>query len=382
METGELLKKIDLRAMAEEAGAHFNARNSSACPLHGGNNPTAFHIYIGNDGRQRWHCFTNCPEEHNDGDAISFWMAWKKVDFATAWRELCERYGGGYAPLQQQQRQPDNRLPAPEPLPAAEWMARAQSFALWAQEQLWGAGGAVGLEYLRRRRGLRDETIHAALLGWNPIVLKDNPERWGLSTDGPIWLHAGVTIPHRSSRNGEEVQGMKIRCFNGGRAVEGAGKKYRGPRGGRMALYGAELWHGWPILLLVEGEFDCLLAWQEIGDLADVATLAGAKSRLDTRDAMALLEKVAVIAIYDADEAGRQGGAAIAMQWPRAMQVPPPDHDLTDYWQHGGNLRGWLAGVLAAQYERLLDGLDSGQQAEVFVQWLGEYEKCALAARS
>jgi len=149
-----------------------------------------------------------------------------------------------------------------------------------------------------------------------------------------------------------------------------------------MALYGAELWHGWPILLLVEGEFDCLLAWQEIGDLADVATLAGAKSRLDTRDAMALLEKVAVIAIYDADEAGRQGGAAIAMQWPRAMQVPPPDHDLTDYWQHGGNLRGWLAGVLAAQYERLLDGLDSGQQAEVFVQWLGEYEKCALAARS
>src|SRR5512142_589032 len=90
----ELLQRLDLREMAEAAGASFARAASSTCPLHpDADNPTAFHLYCGRDGIWRWHCFTRCPAGQNDGDAISFYMRWRHVDFATALRELARREG-------------------------------------------------------------------------------------------------------------------------------------------------------------------------------------------------------------------------------------------------------------------------------------------------
>ncbi len=78
----EILERADLRGLAERAGAAFNPPGrgtASRCPLHGGDNPTAFHLYRGSDGRQRWHCFTRCPQGQNDGDAIGFYMSMTDV---------------------------------------------------------------------------------------------------------------------------------------------------------------------------------------------------------------------------------------------------------------------------------------------------------------
>ena len=94
MDVRSWLACIDLRALAEEAGARFGHGQASCCPLHpGADNPSAFHLYRGRDGRARWHCFTRCPQGPglNDGDAIAFYMRWQRVDFHTAVHRLASR---------------------------------------------------------------------------------------------------------------------------------------------------------------------------------------------------------------------------------------------------------------------------------------------------
>lgn len=392
MDIEALLRRVDLAALAEAAGARFDGRRSSHCPLHGGDNPTAFHIYPGADGRQRWHCFTQCPPGRNGGDALAFWMAWRKVDFPTALRELAAWAGAGIpAPVRASLRAVGAgagaeasaeagtgasalaECLAATALPGPQWRARAERFTAWAARQLWSDAGSAARRYLHAR-GLRDATLLAARVGWNPRPLRDRPAAWGYPADDwPVLLHAGVTLPHVTPEG--EVQGVKVRCFEAsGAPVTASGDKYRGPRGGRMALYGRERWAGLPVLLLVEGEFDALLAWQEAGDLLDVATLAGARAALDMRDALALLEKAAVAAVYDADAAGQAGGAALVARWARITQLEPPDHDLTDTWVHGGDLRGWLAQVAAEQLEGLLARVGD------MPAWQALWERCRVAA--
>ncbi|MDX9955610.1 MAG: toprim domain-containing protein [Anaerolineae bacterium] len=378
MDIEALLRRVDLAALAEAAGARFEGQRSSHCPLHGGDNPTAFHLYTGADGRQRWHCFTRCPPGRNDGDALAFWSAWRKVDFPTALRELAA-WADGEAPVALNLRgqvssfREGSAKADLAPPPGPVWCARAARFTAWAARQLWGEAGGAARRYLHGR-GLRDTTLLAARVGWNPRLLRDRPAAWGYPADDwPVLLHAGVTLPH-VLRTGE-VQGVKVRCFEmPGVPVLASGYKYRGPRGGRMALYGRERWAGLPVLLLVEGEFDALLAWQEAGDLLDVATLAGARANLDVVDALALLEKAAVVAVYDADAAGQAGAATLAARWARVTQVAPPDHDLTDCWVHGGDLRAWLAGVAAEQLEGLL------ARVGAVPAWQALWERCRVAA--
>lgn len=86
----DLIKsRLSLRSLAEEAGAQFKT-DSSPCPLHSGDNPTAFRLYADD---QRWHCFTHCPQDRNDGDLITFYMRWRNLDFKTVVIELANHAG-------------------------------------------------------------------------------------------------------------------------------------------------------------------------------------------------------------------------------------------------------------------------------------------------
>ena len=76
-----LLSNVDLTTLAEQAGAQFHTSGKnqrSVCPLHKGDNKNAFTVYTGDDGLQRWHCFTGC---HTGGDAIDFVRSWKGYEF-------------------------------------------------------------------------------------------------------------------------------------------------------------------------------------------------------------------------------------------------------------------------------------------------------------
>ena len=86
-----ILAKSDLVVYVERAGGVLRkngSRYSCACPLHGGDNTTAFSIWQSGDGRMRWKCFTG---ECGSGDAIRFVEVWQHLDF----RAACVWINGG-----------------------------------------------------------------------------------------------------------------------------------------------------------------------------------------------------------------------------------------------------------------------------------------------
>jgi hypothetical protein len=360
---------IDLHVLAEQAGARFNGRHSSRCPLHNGNNLNAFHIYYGQDGIMRYHCFTNCPEGANGGNAINFYMRWRQVDFKTAVDDLSRMFNVqvGSNSIQAEHIKPSEIDPAPTP-PSSQWKSRAAAFVSYAHDKLWNDQRA--LDYLMGR-GLIEDTIGTFNLGYNPRDLSDSAEHWGL--DGkPIWLSRGIVIPYARD-DALPIWFVNIRRPSGT-------PKYMGPRGGVRGIY-----HGpiavHPVLLLAEGEFDTMLAWQSANDLCDVATLGGARHRIDMLDAAVLMRYSAIVCAYDLDQTGERGsdyvhgavGARISIAHPNA-------HDLTDYWKSGGDLRRWIAGHVVEQMELLIAELDEHQQPELFCKWLAVYQR-ALDAR-
>lgn len=390
MDTTIILREIDLQALAEEAGAQFNSSLSSRCPLHNGNNPHAFHLYRGQDGVMRWHCFTNCPDGGNGGDAIAFYMRWKQVDFKTAICELGHRLGLDNQPTTGPARRQASHIThpmvdLPDELPSEAWRARARQFANYAALELAARDDAM--TYLTQDRFLTIETIREFGIGFNPANLYDAPAKWGVAGVHRVWLPAGIVIPHE--RDGELHFINVRRAMAGDRLSERLGTcddklldcKFFGVRGGKRGLFGKLTGQPKPIAVLAEGEFDCMLAWQCARDFCDVATLGGARHRLDVRDASDLSRAFVIVAVLDADGAGQRGAEYLARVSRRIVIVEPPDHDLTDAVKRGVNLRRWLAGLVAEKLERLINGLDGNRHPDVFERWLAVY-KAAIDAEA
>src|SRR3989304_151026 len=176
-------ERVDLHDLAEEAGAEFRG-DSSRCPLHGGDNPTAFHIY---ENGRKWHCFTNCPEGENDGDVFAFYMRWKGVEGKEAVEELARRAKQSPGPCPKREG-----VQVKEPkVPGEAWRARAERFVAWAQEQLLSKASAQARAYLLAERGLDEHIWEVYRLGYCPMELYDRPERGGLNSGEKVWLPRG-----------------------------------------------------------------------------------------------------------------------------------------------------------------------------------------------
>jgi hypothetical protein len=80
LDVDRLLDALDLADLARQAGAKLTGRGNTTCPLHGGDNPAAFHVWSADDGRQLYTCFTHC----GTGDALAFIQKWKTLDFIEA----------------------------------------------------------------------------------------------------------------------------------------------------------------------------------------------------------------------------------------------------------------------------------------------------------
>lgn len=264
--------------------------------------------------------------------------------------------------------------PAPTP-PNDQWKSRAAAFVSYAHDKLWNDQRA--LCYLMER-GLIEDTIATFDLGLNPRDLSDSAERWGL--DGkPVYLSRGIVIPHKRYIVTGNGDGEFPIWFVNIRRPAGT-PKYLVPRGGVRGIYHGPI-SGHPVLLLAEGEFDTMLAWQSANDLCDMATLGGARHRIDVLDGSVLTRYSSIICAYDLDQAGELGSEYLRRAIGARMSVAHPDaHDLTDYWKSGGDLRRWIAGRVVEQMEPLIDALDEYQQPELFCTWLSVYQR-ALDAR-
>lgn len=285
------------------------------CPFHADTNPS----FCITPGKRRWKCF-GCGA---NGDALDLVVKVRGLSIPDAMRFLT---GQSWLTSEQRPATPAEKAYRPSGLPLAEASKLAQESA----SRLWSAEGATARAYLNGR-GLTDETIRARRLGWTPGVRIPSRE------PNKTHVAVGITIPWYDL---EILKKLNIR------QPEGSRPKYKSAFEDRPRLYPDchSVRVGKP-LVIVEGEFDAMLLWQELGELAGVITLGSASIRPDPQAKGVMLRSPAWYLAGDADDAGDKAASG----WPsraRRIRPPQPFKDWTDAHKGGLNLcRYWAEAI-------------------------------------
>ena len=197
--------------------------------------------------------------------------------------------------------------------------------------------GKQALDYLRRR-GLSDETIRKAALGYHPGPWRAPASQWGRTT----WLAQGIVIPWL-------IEGGIWRLTIRDERVTEGNRRYLQVSGGSNGLYLAQsLLLKRPAVVLTEGEFDALSLAQECGDLVAVVATGTTKGSHTPRWISLLAQQGRVFVAFDAE---RDKGDADAQWWTRrlgnAQRLRPLWNDANQMLQDGVNLREWISAALA-----------------------------------
>jgi DNA primase len=298
------------------------------CPFCGGND--RFRIQ---PARDRFYC-RGCGKS---GDSVQYLRDFKGMSYFEALLAL--------------DREPDYSLIKSKPIliakaepppPPQAWQERASAFAMQSQAILWDSAGAKMRQWLHEEKGLSDDSIRKAGLGYNPADVYEPRPSWGLpealSEKGnpkKVWLPAGLVIPFAMQG---KVQRLRIR-----RSDPGDGNRYiivSGSSMGPMILGGREA----KAAIVVESELDAILLWQEVGDLCNVIALGSAQAKPDARTQTLLKRMKTILIGLDDDEAGQK---EIIRYWLRAFPqakyyAVPGGKDPSGAWQEGLNLRLWV----------------------------------------
>jgi len=188
-------------------------------------------------------------------------------------------------------------------------------------------------------RGLKDETIRKARLGWIPKDWWHRREEWGLPRElrpngrpKGLWVSRGLCIPVM-----EDDQVLRVKIRRGAPDL-----KYYAPPGAPavpMVLRGAG--NAW---VVVESELDGILLCQEAGELVSVIALGSATIR-PRGELLELLEGAPQILVaLDSDQAGAKEAHGWWLKtFPRAKRWPcPRGKDPSDAWKSGLDLKLWI----------------------------------------
>ncbi|MCP4540119.1 MAG: hypothetical protein GY832_23525 [Chloroflexi bacterium] len=303
-------------------------------------------------GKGKWHCIggKGCDKR---GDAIDYLKERDGLTYRAALDALGvdgSNYGDGPRPL------PRPRPPKGVTAPSPTWQGRGRRFCEECKATLWAPGGAKALDWLRGR-GLSDETIKSASLGYNAADLTEDRATWGLETPEVkpgerkprgVWLPRGVVIPW-------EIDGELWRV-NVRRPVPAKSKdKYRGPAGwgGGSPLYNAGALTIDKPAMMVEGELDALTLAQVAGNLVTPVATGSTTGARRARWIARLALCPAVLVSFDADE----GGEGAAPYWLRvldnARRWRPYWGDANAMATDGADVRGWVEAALDDESEML-----------------------------
>ena len=327
MRIDDLKSRLDIVAVMQREGLELKKRGAvwvAHCPFHAEKSPS-FTVW---EGSQSYFCFGGgCGEW---GDVIGFISKHRGVSTKEAMQYL---EGGAVGePIRKLEKPKEKHWSEDSPVTSTDFQ---QGFKLWAKmcrDYLWGeqcakvvfSDGLSPLEYLKKR-GLTEETIRSFGLGYNPIY---HEAHWG---DGVVKLHKGITIPNfRHS----VLVGVNIR------REEGARVKYGFV--GRRVLYNADEVEKRKIVMIVEGEFDAMLAKQEFGDVLPCCAFGQARGSVPLHDRMLLAKKQRIGFCFDNDDAGLDALSSITEGIEAWLPVAVPfGKDITEYWQQGGNVQLW-----------------------------------------
>lgn len=286
---------VDLRRVSGHGGGEF----AGSCPFCGGDD--RFRVWPSSG---RWWC-RQCKSK---GDPVDLVMELEGITFAEAVAKLA---GGVINGPMGAKRQPTK--PEPEQDFTA-WQSRAREFHHWALDQL----GKDALRYLATR-GLDDITAYGAGLGWNPRLITDRGEHWGLT--GRVTLSPGLVIPYEYEG---QITAFNIRTSSGYRIVRGSRLAIDGQR----VIFKPSPWDITGQVILFEGEIDALSAWQALADpTIGVGSIpAGNLTSLDQiggRDCWVC---------FDTDKAGKDAAAKAADLGAKVINLPEKYKDFNAFY--------------------------------------------------
>lgn len=319
----KLKAQLDLRQIVERdlGKPRYRGRDYVAfkCPLHSEHKGYSLVVYA-----DHWRCFGKCQ---TGGDAI----AWMQRRHALTFREACAMLTNGDVPTTPHHQHAGKSAESLSQPPDPDWQTKARRVIDQAVERLWSHAGARAMAYLTGR-GLDGTTIAIAELGYIPGA----PTAWR-EIDG-LNVPCGILIPWIVD---DTVWGIKVRRAAGD-------VRYQQVAGGNIhgCLYLADRILPRTPLIITEGEFDALIAWQVGGDFARAAAIGSAShARIDRRWYGALLSVPRVIACMDADPAGAgaAGQLAALSGAVKCVQVPS-GKDLNEFYQQAGEsaVKEWL----------------------------------------
>jgi hypothetical protein len=354
----QLSNRTNLRDLIVAELGQPDRHKKWVCPFHADKHPS---MSISPKGR-RFKCWS-CGES---GDALDWVRLRNGVDVVEAARILEPSLRPNpeiLTPMVKRSTPSPIRIVAPKPVDPIpwqdpDWQAAIDQLVLRAEKRLWSPEGRDALGWLRTR-GLADHIIGMFRLGY---VAKDGkPEG--------IWAPRGIVVPwlapgawYGPSTEPTDAHGNPIPRWVGA-MIRKLMPDVLDPwlkedqRGKCHTLAGSRRGYGYPYddfpkpgrpCLIAEGEFDALIAFQEIGHIVDVMTVGGALQTPAPQalDALAGCSHWLVASDYDA------AGTADVAKWRergpgKVRRLMLPDvNDLTDYFKAGGNLREWIAGEL------------------------------------
>lgn len=280
------------------------------------------------------------------GDIYDFFQRHFGWSLTEAKTHVENYYGGLRVPFSDYVPSPAHHEP-----PSAAWQSAAQQLMLEGVRYLHSDKPHAKwvYDYLKNQRGLSDETIRRARLGYNPRWQIMN---WRDAEGQPARLAPGIIIPVEADG---ALWALRVRCRVGNLAAALGRKdetykdgspypKYLSAPGSKLvgSLFNADALSLNRPALFVEGEFDALLAAQHLGDQVSVVTLGSTANTLANRWRDRLPETVYLA--LDADAPGQSATSRLQLDLPHAHPIPiPAGKDITDFVvQHRGDLKEWF----------------------------------------
>jgi len=308
----------EIKKVATTNGGEY----AGPCPFCGGRD--RFRVQPNARPFPLWMC-RKCTDSR--WDTIIGYVAMREhLDTRKDLHEIVKRItGNNFLQLQPQAK----RDPEPEPAkiaPGEEWQKTAEKIVNNCIDRLWDEkSGRKALEYLRKR-GIKDQTIDDFRLGYSPGIKIDD-----------LWVPKGITIPAITAG---EIWYIKIRL-----PAKPGEAKYTQVKGSRPAIYNGDWLRGSDIALFCEGEFDCMIAHQELNQYLPCATLGSATTTPDLviwYSYITPLKKI--LACHDNDDQGEKGFQRLQeLAGSRVHRYHVPGvKDINDLYLSGSDLFDWL----------------------------------------